>query len=302
MQAKGIITTVKPLCEALRYAQLGIAVSNIANSVAFYSKIGFEVVSSQETFAVLRNRGGLELHMCLCDKPLEDGKNLLMDFPQNKYPGHTHAAFSVPSVPAAKAYLESQGIAISGERPGVNRIASVFVRDPDLTTLEFERNEGPDDIVVMTGDMIGHPQCMDHVGIRVSNPEARWMWYAEKLGFVNEVMKSELNPEPLKNSHPWISRAHNVDINFLLNANESMNGNRLFDVHGVRPGILFAGFAVASVADAEVKLKESGVPTYGESELKSSPFSALADKIVSSPGSLFVHDEDYNLIRLVNEC
>ena len=298
-----MITTAKPLCEVLRYAQLGVAVSNIATSVAFYEKIGFQMLATHENVTVLRNRGGLELHMCLCDKPLDDGKNLLMDFPASKYPGHTHAAFSVPSVPAAVTYLQSQGIAISGERPGKDRIASVFTRDPDFTTYEYERNDGPDDDVEMTADMIGYPQCLDHVGIRVSNPEERWLWYAEKLGFVNAVSKLELHSEPLQNRHPWISRTlTNVDINFLVNANESLPGNRLFQ-DGLRPGIIFISFAVASVSEAEARLKEHGVPTFRDSELHLSPFSSLANRI--TPGqleSIFIHDGDFNLIRLVNDA
>ena len=57
-----------------------------------------------------------------CDRGVEDGINLLMDTPMKKYPGHTHASFSVPNVDRARLYLESCGIAISGERKPPGRL------------------------------------------------------------------------------------------------------------------------------------------------------------------------------------
>ena len=48
--------------------------------------------------------------------------------------------------------------------------------------------------------MIGNKRRMDHVGIRVREPDARLQWYAEKLGFVHEVRAPALllaPPAPL---------------------------------------------------------------------------------------------------------
>ena len=87
-------------------------------------------------------QGGLELHLSVCDKGVDDDQNILMDFASNKYPGHTHASFVVPNVAAARTYLEGQGIAISGDRTRAGKLYAVFARDPDRTTLEFERNHG----------------------------------------------------------------------------------------------------------------------------------------------------------------
>ena len=39
-----------------------------------------------------------------------------------------------------------------------------------------------------TKDMVGNQRRLDHVGIRVREPRARLQWYAEKLGFVREVL------------------------------------------------------------------------------------------------------------------
>ena len=65
----------------------------------------------------------------------------------------------------------SLGIAISGDRIRAGKLYGIFARDPDRTTLEFEKNHGEPENVVVTRDMIGYPQRMDHVGIRVHDPE-----------------------------------------------------------------------------------------------------------------------------------
>ena len=85
---------------------------------------------------------------------------------------------------------------------------SVFCRDPDRTTLEFERNDGGDDApVVFTSDMIGYKITLDHIGTRIRAPLDRHVeFYAKNLGFLHLVNKYEANPEPLKNMPPWITR------------------------------------------------------------------------------------------------
>ena len=69
------------------------------------------------------------------------------------------------------SHLVPQGIAISGDRTRAGKLYGIFARDPDRTTLEFEKNHGDPEDVVVTRDMIGYPQRMDHVGIRVFDPE-----------------------------------------------------------------------------------------------------------------------------------
>lgn len=298
-----LISTAEPCCSVIGFHHLGIAVSNRAESVAFYSKIGFTLVSEAGNVTVMVNRGGMEIHLFDCDLALSDGNNILMDFPTQKYPGHTHASFTVPNVPLAQAYLESQGIKISGERKGADRLFGVFARDPDRTTLEFELNFGDPQDVVFTGDMIGYPQCMDHIGIRVTNPTARIVFYAEKFGFVKKVMLYEPNPDQLKNFKPWITRTlTGCDINFIINANVSSSENILLAGNCVRPGILFLAFKVAGVDTAEKRLKEAGVVVVREADLAESHLRCLAGKIHPSHDgkSIFVQDEDLNLLRLVN--
>lgn len=185
MSAMSLITNIVTPFAIKSYSHLGVAVFQLEKSINFFNKIGFSIDRVVDGVTIMKNRGNLELHLCQSDKPCEDDKNLLMDFPTDKYPGHTHAAFTVPSVEGTRKYLEGVGIAISGERKMGERIASIFARDPDRTTFEFENNYGPVEYVEVTPDMIGYPQRMDHVGIRISNPESRYIWYAEKLGNLN---------------------------------------------------------------------------------------------------------------------
>mmetsp|Transcript_8930 Transcript_8930/g.13409 ORF Transcript_8930/g.13409 Transcript_8930/m.13409 type:complete len:325 (-) Transcript_8930:278-1252(-) len=309
MAALKLITEKAPITSALRFSHLGIASSNLHRSADFFSKIGFTAspAGTNEHIAVMKNRGGLELHIFECDKNIEDEKNLLMDFPESKYPGHTHVAFTVPSVPAVRSFFEGVGIQISGERGSYNRaLAAVFVRDPDRTVFEFEKNYGEDEIVIITSDMIGYPQCMDHVGIRVSNPEEKWTWYAEKLGFNRHVSKYEAASEPLQNKHPWISRTESgIDINFLLNANMPTNGENVLcreSEGGVRPGIVFVALEVENVDAAEEGLRAAGVEVARDSQLDDLPWGLKSRHINTPPDgkSIFIRDSDYNVLRLVS--
>ena len=108
---------------------------------------------------------------------------MLQDLGTTKHCGHTHAAFAVPSVSAARQFLESQGMTITGQRQRGGKVESVFVRDPDRTTLEFERNVGDKVVENFHANMIGDSRPVDHVGTRVTDPERSWKWYGEMLGF-----------------------------------------------------------------------------------------------------------------------
>ena len=145
-----------------------MAVSNLATSIDYYTKIGFKYIDTSPTsVARIRNGGGLELHLCFADQGIEDDKNILMDFSDIKYPGHTHMSFSVPNTPNAAKYLESLGLLISGERRmggPTGHLWGVFTRDPDRTTIEYEKNSNDQDDVEVTAANIGYPQSIDHIG------------------------------------------------------------------------------------------------------------------------------------------
>lgn len=232
--------------------------------------------------------------------------NILMDRPTTKLPGHTHASWTVPSVPSAKAFLAASGIELSGTRSSL----AVFVRDPDRTTLEFERNDGQDEPPpVFLPSHIGHRRPLDHVGIRVRAPyERHTEFYARHLGFIALVMSYEPNTEPLKNMPPWITRSDaGVDINFIINANSGggPTDNALCGPGGVlRPGILYAAFAIAERDAMAVagRLRAAGVDAILDTELASAPWGDLPAKAVRVlPGAptVLLRDLDGNLLRLV---
>lgn len=309
------VSDTEPLCHVIKYVDLGIAVSNIEVSKSFYETIGFSLVNepkpqSSSHVTVMQNKGGLQLHLFACDEGITDDKNLLMDYPTEKYPGHTHASVFVPNVESTRNYFETVGVKITGERKHNENLKSLFSRDPDKTTWEFERNFGESEDVVITPSVIGGIQPIDHIGIRVTNPNEAIKFYSNKLGFIQMVSKYEPNPEPLKNFPPWITRTLSViDINFIINANMFSSPNILIKDNKVRPGIVYVTYGVKNLDDAYKKLKhEGGVYIVLEKELSTSKFACLQNKILfvsdvdgsnQELGSCFMEDDDHNIIRLV---
>lgn len=97
------------------------------------------------------------------------------------------------------------------------------MRDPDRTTLEFERNDGGDEPPAepFSGAHIGWGVSLDHVGVRTRAPHERHLdWAARNLGFTLCVSKYVVNPDPLKNGRPMVTRSPaGADINFIPNGN-----------------------------------------------------------------------------------
>lgn len=315
----------KPLINCIRYHSIGMSVSNIAESFSFYSKIGFDAIDKSaldralsgvpckgNDILVLKNRLGLELHLIQADEPLEGNQNLLMDFPTEKPPGHTHASWSVCSVPGIMRLMEELTIPLSGTRSTL----AIFIRDPDRTTLEFERNDGGDDVPeIFTKDMIGYHTTLDHVGTRVRAPLDRHVqFYAKTFGFEFLVNKYEANPEPLKNMPPWITRTrHGCDINFIINCNTIIpdagesTENILFAGGLLRPGIIYPTFEIEEdVLIALSNLQTNGIDAILDTELKSgSPwgeFPSSAVRLFDTKSTLLVRDLNGNIIRLITRA
>ena len=291
------------LVNPLGYHNIGIAVSNIGISTAFYQKVGFKTISETPSLVFMTNRGGLELYLFPCDKGIEDNKNILMDYPTEKYTGHTHISFTVPHVENTRVYLESMGLIISGERKVGDKLYALFTRDPDMTTLEFENNSGVVEDVPITADLIGYPKKLDHIGTRVFHPEEKLNYYAEKFGFNRKVSTYEPSPEVLKNFRPWITRTESgFDMNFIINANTPSDENILIKGGVVRPGIVYAGLAVADIEATYAALKSGGVRVVREEELVTSKWACLQGRFKPSlpqRTSLFAEDDDFNLFRFV---
>ena len=91
---------------------------------------------------MVRNENGVELNLIFNANAGEPKTNVLMDVP-DKYPGYTHMALRVGSIPATIAALKANDIAIT-QGPvsfGQSGQVSVFVRDPDRNVIELRGRE-----------------------------------------------------------------------------------------------------------------------------------------------------------------
>jgi catechol 2,3-dioxygenase-like lactoylglutathione lyase family enzyme len=127
--------------DTLTLDHVGIRVTDLAASEAFYAKLGF--VRDPDEFAPavracgLVHPAGLRIHLIYNGVPSGEG-NVLLDAPV-KRPGYTHAAFIIDSMADLVAWLGREGIPIT-EGPvemGHGRRTVCFIRDPDLNVLEF---------------------------------------------------------------------------------------------------------------------------------------------------------------------
>jgi catechol 2,3-dioxygenase-like lactoylglutathione lyase family enzyme len=118
----------------------------IDRSLAFYRALGFDLRrrAEEDDVAIIRNPQGVEINLIFNADAGDPAENILMDIGK-KYPGYTHVALRVASIPATIAALKANGIAIT-QRPvefGEAGQVSVFVRDPDRNVIELRgRDQG----------------------------------------------------------------------------------------------------------------------------------------------------------------
>jgi lactoylglutathione lyase len=122
---------------------IGIRVRNLDRALAFYGVLGFALVRRAEgdDVAIVRNEHGVELNLVF-NANAGDLANILMDVP-DKFPGYTHIALRVASIPATIVVLKANDIPIT-QGPvsfGESGHVSVFVRDPDRNVIELRGRE-----------------------------------------------------------------------------------------------------------------------------------------------------------------
>src|SRR5271155_1476862 len=123
-----------------RVAHIGIRVRNLDRALTFYRVLEFELSRRAEgdDVAIIRNPQGVEINLIFNANAGDPARNVLMDVGE-KYPGYTHVALGVASIPVTIAALKVNEIAITqgpvrfGEDGGV----SVFIRDPDRNVIEL---------------------------------------------------------------------------------------------------------------------------------------------------------------------
>jgi lactoylglutathione lyase len=129
-----------------RVDHIGIRVRDLDRALQFYRLLGFDLLRRAEgdDVATVRNENGVELNLIFNANDGEPSTNVLMDVP-GKYPGYTHVALRVASIPATIAALKANDIAIT-QGPvsfGESGQVSVFVRDPDRNVIELRgRDQG----------------------------------------------------------------------------------------------------------------------------------------------------------------
>src|SRR5271169_7108087 len=97
-----------------RVAHTGIRVRDLDRALAFYRVLGFRLSRRAEgdDVAIIRNPQGVEINLIFNANAGDPATNILMDVPE-KYPGYTHVALSVASIPATIAALKANEIAIT---------------------------------------------------------------------------------------------------------------------------------------------------------------------------------------------
>ncbi len=118
---------------------IGIRITDKKRALAFYALLGFkvEVEVDFEPVTIIKNTAGVEINLIVNGVDTTGGKNILMDVPE-KHPGLTHVAFRVADIRATIATLKQNAITITqGPVTFGDGHVSVFVRDPDRTTIEL---------------------------------------------------------------------------------------------------------------------------------------------------------------------
>ncbi|MBV9016330.1 MAG: VOC family protein [Alphaproteobacteria bacterium] len=129
-----------------RVDHIGIRVRDLDRALQFYRVLGFAMLrrAAGDDVAIVRNEYGVELNLVFNANAGDPGANVLMDVPE-KFPGYTHIALRVSSIPATIAALKANNIAIT-QGPvsfGEGGHVSVFVRDPDRNVIELRgRDQG----------------------------------------------------------------------------------------------------------------------------------------------------------------
>ena len=127
-----------------RVDHIGIRVRDLDRALAFYQVLGFALMHRAvgDDVAIIRNEHGVELNLVFNANAGDPASNILMDVP-DKFPGYTHIALRVASIPATIAALRTNDIAIAQGpvRFGEGGHVSVFVRDPDRNVIELRGRE-----------------------------------------------------------------------------------------------------------------------------------------------------------------
>jgi len=127
--------------EIIRINHVGLRVSNLEVTRAFYERLGFEFIIGPvgpEPVAIMEHPSGVNINFIL-NASTESRQNILMDIVE-KHTGYTHIALEVTDLDAVQAYLKPIDYPIT-EGPIVTPEGAsfIFIRDPDDNVIEFHK-------------------------------------------------------------------------------------------------------------------------------------------------------------------
>ena len=122
---------------------VGIRVSVKQDAIAFYGKLGFELITDvgfeQGHPIIMQHPSGQVINL-LGPADETPTANILMDI-DAKHAGITHVSYKVESIPAAKAFLASIDVPLTGEFK-FKGLHAIFIRDPDRNVIELDGYAG----------------------------------------------------------------------------------------------------------------------------------------------------------------
>ncbi len=127
--------------EITRIDHVGIRVTDLAQTRAFYEKLGFDFIVGPvgpEPVAIMEHPSGININFILNSSDTEVS-NVLMDLP-DKHTGYTHMAIEVSDIESMQTKLQDLGIAITeGPITLPDGDVMIFIRDPDSNVIEFHQ-------------------------------------------------------------------------------------------------------------------------------------------------------------------
>ena len=129
--------------EIERINHVGLRVSDLETTRAFYEKLGFIFLVGPvgpEPVAIMEHPSGVNINFILnANDP--HTLNLLMDVPE-KHTGFTHIALEVTDLESVQRQLESLSVNITEGPIEFDGASFIFIRDPDDNVIEFHQPAG----------------------------------------------------------------------------------------------------------------------------------------------------------------
>jgi catechol 2,3-dioxygenase-like lactoylglutathione lyase family enzyme len=118
------------------FDHVGIRVTDRARALAFYAALGFDEdpAFTTDRVAEIVSPDGVRLNLIFNGESRSN--NILLDEPR-RWPGYTHAAFTIGKLQDIIDWAAKRGVPITEGPHDWGRRFTCFLRDPDGNVLEF---------------------------------------------------------------------------------------------------------------------------------------------------------------------